>query len=123
MSDLNTKFLSRKTVLVIRSTFYLQVRIKLFNLSLQESVALQTNFFLLSREHSRALRALANDYVDTLLESVRKYVEENRLSEIDIPDIVQGFEQDVSQAHKQTAENTYICFIVYDKYINIYFPI
>jgi hypothetical protein len=47
------------------------------------------------REHTRALRALANDYVDSLLELARTYIVENGLSEIAIPDIQQGFEQDV----------------------------
>jgi len=47
------------------------------------------------REHTRAVRALANDYVDNLLELVRSYVVDNGLSEIEIPDIQQGFEQDI----------------------------
>jgi len=47
---------------------------------------------------------LANDYVDNLLELVRSYVVDNGLSEIEIPDIQQGFEQDVSQAHNKIAE-------------------
>jgi len=50
------------------------------------------------------LRAVANDFVDSLLENVRNYVEENGLEEIEIPDITQSFEQNVSQAHNQIAE-------------------
>jgi len=47
------------------------------------------------RQHTRSLRALANDYVDSLLELVRNYVVENGLSEVDIPDIREGFEQNI----------------------------
>ena len=91
-------------MLVIRSTFYLQVKVKLFNLSPQESGALSYYIFLTSREHTRALRALANDFVDDLLVLVHGFVVDNGLSEIAIPEIRQGFEQDVSQAHTQITE-------------------
>jgi len=47
------------------------------------------------REHTRALRALANDYVDNLVDQVRIFVLENGLSEVAIPDIQQSFSQDI----------------------------
>lgn len=47
------------------------------------------------REYARDLRALANDYVDSILENIRNYIEENGLQQIDIPDIEQGFEQNI----------------------------
>jgi len=47
---------------------------------------------------------LANDYVDHVLESVHNYVVENGLQAIDIPDIRQGFYQEVSQAHTKITE-------------------
>jgi hypothetical protein len=63
-----------------------------------------------SREHTRALRTLANDFVDDLMILVRGFVVDNALSEIAIPDIWQGFEQDVSEAHTQIVEE-YIHFL------------
>ena len=47
---------------------------------------------------------MANDYVDHVLEWVHNYVVENELQAIDIPNINQTFEQDVSQAHTQITE-------------------
>jgi hypothetical protein len=56
---------------------------------------------------------LANDYVDELLVVVRGFVVENGLSQIAIPEIRQGFEQDVSQDHTQITE----------EYIQLYYTI
>jgi hypothetical protein len=75
-----------------------------FFLSLQESDALVPNYFLLSREHTIALRALANDYVDQLLGLVHDYVVENGLSQLDAPEIHAEFYQIVSQAHTKIPE-------------------
>jgi hypothetical protein len=47
---------------------------------------------------------VADELVDSLLESVRNYILENGLSEISIPDIEESFQQNVSHAHAQIAE-------------------
>jgi hypothetical protein len=50
---------------------------------------------ILSRAHARAIRISGNEYVDTLLQSLRDYVDENQLNEIDIPDLSASFSKEV----------------------------
>jgi hypothetical protein len=54
-----------------------------------------TLFFLLSRKHARGLTAVANHYVDELLNVARSYIGDNGLSEVDIPNIDASFSKKV----------------------------
>jgi hypothetical protein len=49
----------------------------------------------LCREHVRAVRIAGNEYVDSLLNNLHHYIEENNLNEINIPDISASFSKEV----------------------------
>ncbi|XP_021915921.1 uncharacterized protein LOC110827999 isoform X2 [Zootermopsis nevadensis] len=55
-----------------------------------ESKAAQTY-----RGHARALRAVANEYVDAVLGEVHSYIEDNQLTELAIPDIEASFSKEI----------------------------
>ena len=57
----------------------------------------------LSRQHVRALRVVANDYVDEILSVAHSYIVENGLSNIAIPNIEASFSQEVSSIHTNIA--------------------
>jgi hypothetical protein len=59
-------------------------------------------FFLLPRKHARDVRAVANDYVDELLNTARSYVVDNGLSEVPIPNIDASFSKKVSSHHTRS---------------------
>jgi hypothetical protein len=47
------------------------------------------------RQHARALRVVANDYVDEVLSVVHTYIADNGLSEIAIPNVEASFSQEI----------------------------
>lgn len=51
---------------------------------------------LIFRGHARALRAVANEYVDAVLGEVHSYIEDNQLTELAIPDIEASFSKEVN---------------------------
>ena len=53
-------------------------------------------FFLFPRKHARALRVIADDYVDELLSNARSYIADNGMSQVSIPNIEASFSKKVS---------------------------
>jgi hypothetical protein len=53
-------------------------------------------YYLPSRKHARALRLVANGYVDEVLSAARSYIEEKGMSQVSIPNIEAYFSKEVS---------------------------
>jgi methylase of polypeptide subunit release factors len=60
------------------------------------------------RQHAKALRVVANDYVDEVLKVARNYIVDNRLSLIEIPNVEASFSEEVSFSYTKCAKCQYL---------------